>query len=80
MLLDELARCFVQAAVTRLLNEQREGHSFQERDPSQSHLPKEDRDVCPIRSARTPRIRRRRVHTELQGGVKCAQSSNDAKR
>lgn len=73
LLLDELARCFVQAAVTRLLKERRESA-----DVVQCHsVPTEPARLTqnvgqPLMAliAITPRVRRRRTHMRARPGVK----------
>jgi hypothetical protein len=72
-LLDELARCFVQAAVTRLMKELREaGNAIQQPCSSRElPLPLPDNGQGSAPPARKPRrTRRRRTDTAKRAGVK----------
>jgi hypothetical protein len=73
-LLDDLARCFVQAAVTRLMKELREaGDAIQQPCSSRElPLPLTDSAQGPAPPARkTRRTSRRRTDTAKRAGVKC---------
>ena len=73
-LLDELARCFVQAAVTRLMKELREASDPIQQPCSSPELPLPlpDRGQGSAPHVRkTRRTRRRRSDTVKRAGVKC---------
>ena len=73
-LLDELARCFVQAAVTRLMKELREtGDTIQQPCSTPElplALPDSGQGSAPS-VQKTRRTRRRRADTTKRAGVKC---------
>jgi hypothetical protein len=71
-LLDDLARCFVQAAVTRLMKELREAGDASQPPCSSRELPLPDSGQGSSAPARkTLRTRRRRTDTLKRAGVKC---------
>jgi hypothetical protein len=72
-LLDDLARCFVQAAVTRLMKELREAGDATKPCSSRGlPLPLTDsaQGSAPL-ARKTRRTRRRRTDTAKRAGVKC---------
>jgi hypothetical protein len=73
-LLDELARCFVQAAVTRLMKELRETGDAIQQPCSTPELPlglSESGQGSAQPARKTRRTRRRRTDTAKQARVKC---------
>ena len=73
-LLDELARCFVQAAVTRLMKELREAGDAIQKPCSSRELPlplPDGSQGSALPARKTRRIRRRRTDTAKRAGVKC---------
>ena len=73
-LLDELARCFVQAAVTRLMKQLRETGEVTQQPCSTPELPlalpDSGQEFAP-HARKTRRTRRRRTDTAKRAGVKC---------
>jgi hypothetical protein len=71
-LLDELARCFVQAAVTRLMKDLREaGDTIQQPcPPREVPLPSSSQGSAPP-ARKTRRTRRCRTDIAKRAGVKC---------
>lgn len=70
-LLDELARCFVQAAVTRLLKEQREAAEGRCSTSEVQRKQPKSRQKSAALAAKIPRTRRRRTDITMRAGVKC---------